>query len=457
MSNKKNILIILILSFILPSTLRAADFDVDHAAFRGNEEISILEIYLLIPRNLFEFVKAEGGYFRSDILIRAALVQNDTVKKYEEWTLIDKLQDKSMDISTQKIPEIVSFQTPPGTYKLIIFVADINTKKKHRYEEVIQLPAFQQDKLQLSDINLASQVAKTQTKNKFSKYFGYDLMPNASDIFGDAVPIIYPYCEIYNLAYNANSPGNYQIRYVITDIGNQAIRTYDWQAKEKPGVSAVALDLNGIDIQDFSSGLYNLRIDVVDNATQDTTSEKKRFYILKQDNQNTYNRLLEQSRLMDMDMADLDSLFGPLSYIATNSEQKQYKNSDIKGKREVIANFWKGRDPDPETTINEKKVNFERKLNYVNQQFGTGSRAGWKTDMGRIFLIYGPPSDIERHPSSLESKPYQIWYYHGIEGGVEFVFVDKTGFGRMELVHSTARNELQDYNWKRFINQAGGY
>jgi len=66
--------------------------------------------------------------------------------------------------------------------------------------------------------------------------------------------------------------------------------------------------------------------------------------------------------------------------------------------------------------------------------------------------MYGVPSEIERFPSDLENKPYQIWYYNEIEGGVKFYFVDKTGFGSYELVHSTARNELQDINWQRWIS-----
>jgi hypothetical protein len=71
---------------------------------------------------------------------------------------------------------------------------------------------------------------------------------------------------------------------------------------------------------------------------------------------------------------------------------------------------------------------------------------------GRVLLLYGEPEEIERFPSSNEARAYLIWHFFEIEGGVEFVFVDLKNSGDMELVHSTARNELQDPAWQRWLN-----
>jgi len=68
-----------------------------------------------------------------------------------------------------------------------------------------------------------------------------------------------------------------------------------------------------------------------------------------------------------------------------------------------------------------------------------------------VFIVYGPPDEYDRHPSEVDSKPYEVWYYHGIQGGVEFVFVDRTGFQEYILVHSTHRNELRDDAWRSQI------
>jgi hypothetical protein len=67
-------------------------------------------------------------------------------------------------------------------------------------------------------------------------------------------------------------------------------------------------------------------------------------------------------------------------------------------------------------------------------------------------MTYGEPSEIERFPNETESKPYEIWYYHELEGGVKFVFADLSGYSDYQLVHSTMRGELQDENWQSRIS-----
>jgi hypothetical protein len=65
--------------------------------------------------------------------------------------------------------------------------------------------------------------------------------------------------------------------------------------------------------------------------------------------------------------------------------------------------------------------------------------------------MYGEPTEIERYPNQIESRPYEIWSYDSLEGGVVFIFADLTGFSDYQLVHSTKRGELRDDNWQRRI------
>jgi len=87
-------------------------------------------------------------------------------------------------------------------------------------------------------------------------------------------------------------------------------------------------------------------------------------------------------------------------------------------------------------------------VDYANQEFSTNTKEGWLTDRGRVLLIYGKPQQIDREPATSDAKAYQIWYYYELEGGVEFVFVDRRDMGEYQLVHSTKRNEINDYEWK---------
>ena len=429
----------------------SADFDMDFATFRSANETDIVEVYLLIPRNIFKFAPSEDKY-KSNVLVRVALAQNDTVVVMDQWKFVDVLSDTTKDISSQSIPEITSLQAQTGEYDLIVLIADLVSGKQYKKKKHIILTKYSDSELQLSDIHIASQLKKTQKENKFSKYFGYDMIPIASSIFSVQNPMVYAFCEVYNLKYDENSPRTYNVHYSINDLNGNEVKDLEWITRHKPGDSSV--EVNGINIVSLSSGLYNLKIEVIDNETNENASATKRFYVLKESNVNKLAQLMETAYLSELTEEELGEKWGPMRYIATETEKKQYKKSDIEGKRQIIAHFWDKRDSDFTTEINETKTEFEQKLAYVNENFKTAQTKGWATDMGRVLIVYGFPSEIERFPSSIEKKPYQIWHYYEIEGGVEFVFIDKTGFGMMELVHSTARNELQDYNWQRWIMPA---
>ena len=72
---------------------------------------------------------------------------------------------------------------------------------------------------------------------------------------------------------------------------------------------------------------------------------------------------------------------------------------------------------------------------------------GWDSDMGRVYIIYGSPSEYQRNPLNPNENAYEIWHYLEIEGGVEFDFVDINGYGIYQLVNSTKRGEVRFENW----------
>ncbi|MGA2532236.1 MAG: GWxTD domain-containing protein [Candidatus Aminicenantales bacterium] len=81
-----------------------------------------------------------------------------------------------------------------------------------------------------------------------------------------------------------------------------------------------------------------------------------------------------------------------------------------------IETFWKQRDPTPGTPENEYKNEIIQRFQYVNRQFGRGhstTREGWRTDMGRIYMILGPPQSIEHFEASIGLVPCQSWSFYG--------------------------------------------
>jgi GWxTD domain-containing protein len=129
-----------------------------------------------------------------------------------------------------------------------------------------------------------------------------------------------------------------------------------------------------------------------------------------------------------------------VAWIITDEERSAFKQLSNDEEREnFIESFWQRRDPTPDTAENEFKDEHYRRIAYANEHFPAGI-PGWKTDRGRMYIVFGPPDEIESHPSggtyerpmeegggSTSTFPFEQWRYRYIEGiGQEVIieFVD---------------------------------
>jgi GWxTD domain-containing protein len=141
-----------------------------------------------------------------------------------------------------------------------------------------------------------------------------------------------------------------------------------------------------------------------------------------------------------------------VAYIITDEERKAWKKLQTDDEREqFIEAFWRRRDPDPDTDVNEYLEEHYERVAYANEHFASGI-PGWKTDRGRIYIMYGPPNEKESHPAggqydrapyegggSTTTYPFETWFYRylpGIGSGVEIEFVDPTGSGEYRIARN---------------------
>src|SRR5579862_518430 len=88
-----------------------------------------------------------------------------------------------------------------------------------------------------------------------------------------------------------------------------------------------------------------------------------------------------------------------VTYIITDEERKAFKRLNTDEEREqFVEQFWLRRDPTPDTIENEYKEEHYRRIAYANERYASGI-PGWKTDRGRIYIMYGPADEVESHPS----------------------------------------------------------
>lgn len=138
-------------------------------------------------------------------------------------------------------------------------------------------------------------------------------------------------------------------------------------------------------------------------------------------------------------------------YIITDEERQAFKRLQTDEERQqFVEQFWQRRDPTPDTEENEYKEEIYRRIAYANERFASGI-PGWKTDRGMMYIKYGPPDEIDSHPSGgsyerpieegggeTSTYPFEDWRYRYLEGigsniNIEFVDTTMTGEYRMTM------------------------
>ena len=176
-----------------------------------------------------------------------------------------------------------------------------------------------------------------------------------------------------------------------------------------------------------------------------TEKQKKKEAQLKRELESPYRKWLNED----------------VSYIITDEERAAFKRLQTDEEREqFIENFWLRRDPTPDTVENEFKEEHYRRIAYANEHYASGI-PGWKTDRGRVYIVYGPPDEIEDHSSGgfyerppeegggeTSTYPFQQWRYRYIDGignNVVMEFVDPTMSGEFHLTMDPSEKDALLY------------
>ena len=148
-------------------------------------------------------------------------------------------------------------------------------------------------------------------------------------------------------------------------------------------------------------------------------------------------------------------------YIITDEERAAFKQlSNDEERDNFIEAFWQRRDPTPDTEENEYKEEHYQRIAYANEHFAAGV-PGWKTDRGRIYIVYGKPDEIESHPSGgtyerpmeegggeTSTFPFEQWRYRYLEGiGQEVIieFVDTCMCGEFHMTMDRSEKDALLY------------
>jgi len=238
---------------------------------------------------------------------------------------------------------------------------------------------------------------KTRVISSFARQ-GVELIPLITPEF---VPseTLFTYLEVYGMVPDSLF---YTIRYVIVDTASNIVFSKDLRQLK---YDYRQVDTLNIALTNFSQGRYQVHVAIYDPAL---------------------NKMVALECGIKVKETGIDIEGMPYAYdieiFLSTDEYRTFLGLDFAGKRAYLKKFWSKTD----------YLQFEKRLLEADEKFSTSNLKGHKTNLGKYFILNGPPDEIEYRPMETVGKPSQVWYYHA--QGLSILFVDNDGDGNYEMM-----------------------
>lgn len=390
--------------------LHIRDFSLEALCFRSADSTaSRVDFYLQVPYDVLKFVATPSG-FAARYEFTVNILNGDGNGIFEKsWN--EEVRAKTFDETqatkgyslTQR-----SITLAPGSYSLHVELHEAESGKISIQRRTLDVPDFKHSPFALSDIMLVNRVADSAGRTSIS--------PNVTGNLYENPDNFYVFFEIYT-AFQADSVA---LAYSILDTKDRRV----YRKTENRRVEGAATQVIAkIDSSRFPFGTYELRVEARSIPSQSggpsLTAEIHRSLVMRWGT-------------LPLTMTDLDVAIRQTRYIAASREYDSMMTAPtLEQKQKLFQEFWRRRDPSPDTKRNEYMEEYYSRVQYSNEHF-SHFMDGWKTDMGMVFIMLGSPNNVDRHPFNEDSKPYEIWYYYDYSAQV--IFVDETGLSDYRLI-----------------------
>ncbi len=415
---------------------RSPRYWLDVGFFRQNSQTTRVELYYSIALNELQFHKTDTVLTASFIMTvivtdrQGRMVVNDTHRKGARSAEQPDAADDSKGLIDQ-----FAFALPAGSYRLETRLTDEQSSAATVISGDFTVPAFTEP-FSISEPQLSLAIQSNAAISAFVKG-NISVMPNAARRYRYHDATLPFYFEMYADSTKLKSTsGTALANYAITDQVGDTLLYIARQKIKRAG--PVYARVANFDVRGLEQGEHRLQITLTDSASGFAAFSQKRFWI---------SAPPSVPHALPTTPADIKRYRDQIKYIAKVDELRLFDALDAAGKANFVINFWRLRDTTPETPENEYMQNVFARIDYCMKNF-KGKENGLNSDMGRVFVIYGQPDDIETHTWETGSKPYTIWKYFTSHAQHSFVFVDRNHDSIFTLVHSTVEEEIKNFNWQ---------
>ena len=449
--------LILLISFFSINIIAQSHikFDFDYAQFKYDSTSNYLEIYYS-----FVFSDNKQKSEEQDSMINVKMhiqIQNketDELIVNKDWGLNKKIKNSTDNLDSKVVLGVVEFKLKKGSYNLDVRIEDMDDESYIKeFSENLVVTPIDRKSLAVSNIELATRIINENAdKNSIFYKNTLEVFPNPSIIYTEQTPVLFYYSELYNIDLYKEKP--IYLSKKLFDSKNNLV--YESSKEVKTDLGSI-VDVGVVNLKKYATDSYTLALSLGQKESNTQYSSAKKFFLINPGVKIVQNTApindYVKSEFGVLENEECDDLFDKSKFLAQKFEKDEYeKMTNVNQKREFLFNFWKKRDDNPETSENEFKRIYLDRVDFANARYKTMFSPGYKTDMGRVTLLYGQADEVNRFPNETNTKPYETWHYNSIEGGVIFIFADQTGYNNYELIHSTKRGELQDPNWMNRIS-----
>jgi GWxTD domain-containing protein len=418
-------------------------------SYRGDR--TLINGFVRVPHQLLDPVTiGAGGFaeFRLDVGVvdaKGNVLATDSWTRRVPWTATRPPGAASV--------EMVTFTVDSGAYEIRATVKDSASGRQSAATLPIhgftaRPPAS--DLLVAPDIRRASTGDTTAGPGELRK--GDLLITAAPDVaLSPTQAALFYYCEVYR-DNAADVPWALRVR----AADGKAIVTTPPTASTIPAGGGVIT--GSVDLAGLPPGSYRVEVVIgagADSVVRAAPFRMAGFEVEQEMAQQAQSTVAAADVFSQMTEAKLDTLFAPLFYLATTSELGVYGGLSLDGKRRFLREFWRQRDPTPGTPDNELQQQFYQRLAEANRRFREGGAAripGWRTDRGKILILYGEPDEIMRRPYNGHSNAWEAWKYTRPKS-LKYVFYDETKLGNYHLIYTDDRKEKSMPGWETILGQ----
>lgn len=408
----------------------SVSFYFDIIAFRSDSaEKSRLDAYLAVPFQSISFIKANSGVYFSkyEILITCYdftgnVMFERSTEKIAKAANYEISKGKNADFDITVLPIFLN----EGTYKIKVEVKDVLSRSIYERTREVSVINYRKFPFALSGVMLVSSIFEAENNLSITPFLHDNISDMSEGFF------------VFFEAYNQREADSLDFIYQIVRDNKVLEQSQRISKYIKNGSSQEYLKIKNL--SNLQTGSYFLKIIAMVHSPDKLPDESQ--YLAVTQRTITYVPSLAGNVIENLELA-----IKQLRYVATNSEISYINEGvNLEEKMKRFKQYWELLDPSPNTKRNEAFDEYYSRIEYANKNFKSYTQ-GWQTDMGMVYVIFGPPNQVDKRQDYYNpSRYYERWTY---SFNREFIFVDQNGFGDYRLTNGTSIIEKYEYNRNR--------